>query len=198
MEIRGKKVILRQWRQSDAKQLRLLTGDKSIAMFTTIPSPYTPKHAREFIKKAGKNFRQKKEYCFAITEKNGCEMVGGISIIRMEPKSKKAEFGYWLGKKHRKKGYMAESVKLLLEFAFGKLKLNRVKICCSTKNRASRKVIEKAGAKFEGIEREGIISGLGKKHDTRVYSILKSEFKRKAFFPKAFFPQKKRLKRKDI
>ena len=130
MEIKGKKVILRQWRIGDAKELRASANDKSIARFTTIPSPYMPKHAREFIKKARKNFKQKKEYCFVIVEKNGGEMVGAISIIRMEPKNKKAEFGYWLGKKHRKKGYMIESVKLLLEFAFGKLKLNRIKICC--------------------------------------------------------------------
>lgn len=70
----------------------------------------------------------------------------------MEKKNKKAEIGYWLGRKHRGKGYMSEAMQLMLGFAFKKLKLNRVKISCSTKNKASRKVIEKAGCVFEGIE----------------------------------------------
>jgi RimJ/RimL family protein N-acetyltransferase len=74
---------------------------------------------------------------------------------------------------------MAEAIQLILQLVFKKLKLNRIEIGCSTKNKASRKVIEKAGAKYEGTQREAMISGLGKKHDMRVYSILAKEWKNK-------------------
>ncbi len=68
-----------------------------------------------------------------------------------------------------------------MDFGFGELKLNRIRISCSTKNKASRRVIEKTCAKFEGIERESIVSGDGKTHNLRVYSVLKWEFKEKKF-----------------
>jgi len=177
--LNGKKVFLCPWKTSDAKTLRDLVFDKSIARYTTIPFPYKLKHAKEYIRESSKKFRKKEEFHFGIFFKETGELVGDISIIRTEWKHKKAEIGYWLGKKFRKKGLMTEAVQLMLEFAFKKLKLNRVKICCSTKNKASKKVIERSGAKYEGTERDALIDGLGKKHDTLVYSVLAKEWKKK-------------------
>jgi len=177
--IKGEKVILRPWKKSDEKALQKLVNDKSIARFTSIPFPYSKKDSVWFINHSKKCFRDGTEKLYAIAVKETGEIAGGASLIRIESRHRKAEIGYWLGKGFRKKGLVKEAVKLLLEHGFGKMKLNRIAIKCHQQNKRSRKVIEKAGAKFEGIERQGAISGLGKKADMRVYSILASEFKRK-------------------
>ena len=179
MEIRGKKAILRGWRESNAEELTLLVQDRQIPRFTRIPWPYKLKDAKKFIRECREKGKKRTEFGFAIISSESKKIVGSIGIIGIDRHSRKAEIGYMLGKEHRGKGFMTEAVQLALGFAFGKLKLNRVRISCSTRNKASRKVIEKAGAKFEGIEREACISALGEKHDLRVYSILKSEFKRR-------------------
>ncbi len=178
-ELNGEKVFLRPWKTSDERALKKLVSDKSIAKFTSIPFPYNPKLAKEYIQRSAKKLKKKDEFHFGIFSKETGELAGNISIIRTEWKHKKVEIGYWLGKKFRKKGLMAEAVQLMLEFAFKKLKLNRVKICCSTKNKTSKKLIEKTGAKYEGTEREALVNGLDKKHDTLVYSILAKEYKKK-------------------
>ena len=49
MKIEGKKVILRSWRESDAKKLTQLVQDKQIPKFTRVPNPYKLKHARKGI-----------------------------------------------------------------------------------------------------------------------------------------------------
>jgi len=173
----GQKVALRPWKSSDAKAMKLLANDRTIARFTSVPFPYRVKHARDFIRRARKGFRDETELCYAITLKETGEAAGSASLIGIVKRHGKAEIGYWLGKSFRRKGLARESVQLLLRLAFNKMKLNRVVIKCNVSNERSRKIIEGTGARFEGIEREGAINGLGKKHDTRVYSILAREFR---------------------
>ncbi len=179
LKLVGEKVFLRIWKPSDIKALNGLACDKSIARFTTVPSPYEEKHAKEFISMSRKKIKNKEEFCFAILSKQTNTLLGSASLTHVDWRNKKAEIGYWLGKPFRKKGFMSEAVQLLLKFAFKRLKLNRVRISCVPKNKASKKVIERAGAKYEGKERKSLISGLGKKHDLLAYSLLAKEWKDK-------------------
>lgn len=177
MKIEGKRIVLRNWQEKDAKALKELVDDKTISRFTTVPHPYSLKMAKEFIQRAKKGLRKKDEFDFAITSKESGEIVGSASILRIDYRNEKAEIGYWLAKKERKKGFMTEAVQLLLDHAFKEMKLNRIVINCAVDNEPSRKVIKRASGKFEGIERQSIKNGLGKWQDLRVYSILKKEFK---------------------
>ncbi len=181
MKIEGKKVILRPWRESDATQLAELVQDRQIPRFTRVPSPYKLKDAKQFIRERKEKWKKKSDFGFAIISKKEKQLLGSIGICRVDMRDKKTEMGYWIGNPFRRKGYASEAIALMFDFAFKKLGLNRIVIKCDTKNKASRKVIEKAGAKFEGIEREGGVSGIGKKMDLCVYSILMREFKGKKF-----------------
>ena len=63
---------------------------------------------------------------------------------------KKADIGYWLAKEYWGKGVMGEAVSLVLKFAFFKLKFVRVGGLVFEENKASIKVLEKTGFKYEG------------------------------------------------
>ena len=178
-KMEGKKVFLRPWKESDAKELKDLVQDKEIPRFTQVPVPYKLKDAKKFIRECKEKGKKKTEVGFAVVDRKSKKIAGSLGIMRIDRQCKKAEMGYLLGKEHRGQGFMAEALQLALGFCFGKLGLNRIRISCSTKNKASRKAIERTGLKFEGIERESTISGDGKKHNLRVYSILKREFKGK-------------------
>ena len=176
MKIEGKKVILRHWKESDAKELTQIMQDKEIPKFTRAPTSYKLKDAKKFIRECKEYGRKRTVIGFAIIDRKSKKIVGSIGIMGINKQCKKAEIGYLLGKEHRGKGFIAEAVQLALGFCFGKLGFNRIIISCSTKNKASRKVIEKTGAKFEGIQKESVVSGNGKIHDMRIYAILKREF----------------------
>jgi RimJ/RimL family protein N-acetyltransferase len=173
-KIDGKRVYLRSIKKSDAKALSKLANDKSVSRFTHVPYPYNLKIAKTFIEKCSKN---QEEMVFAIINKETKEYMGNVSFIRISKKDKRAEIGYWLGKKYRNKGYMTEATRTLIEYGFRKLKLNRIEISCSTKNKASEKVIkDKIKAKFEGILRKRIVLGDKKFHDQEFFSIIKEEY----------------------
>ncbi|KAB3529405.1 GNAT family N-acetyltransferase [Alkaliphilus serpentinus] len=72
---------------------------------------------------------------------------------------------------------MTEAVRILNEFSFDKLGLNRVQAIHMIGNVGSGRVMEKAGMKYEGLLRQYLYSK-GKNYDVKMYSILKEDFKK--------------------
>ncbi|MCL1942740.1 MAG: GNAT family N-acetyltransferase [Candidatus Azobacteroides sp.] len=103
------------------------------------------------------------------------EVAGLIGFKDTDVLNRRTEIGYWLVEKFRKKGIVTQSVKSLLKYAFEELDLNRVQIKAGTENIKSRRVPERLGFSFEGIEREGEYLN-GGFIDLAVYSLLKSEY----------------------
>jgi len=59
--------------------------------------------------------------------------------------------GYWIGLPYAGQGVGTASAQAMLGFAFGALKLHRVEAACVPANQASRRVLEKAGFRHEGL-----------------------------------------------
>jgi ribosomal-protein-alanine N-acetyltransferase len=91
---------------------------------------------------------------FAI-EVNG-EFAGWIELNHLNKKYHEhyGNIGYCINKKFRGKGITTKAVKLIVKYAFKKYKLRRLEGTCRTFNKASARVLEKAGFKLEGILRK--------------------------------------------
>jgi [ribosomal protein S5]-alanine N-acetyltransferase len=97
--------------------------------------------------------------------------VGGITV-KTDIHRNSAEIGYWLGEPYWGKGYATEAVKLLTEYAFN-IGLIRVFAGVFAHNKASQRVLEKAGYTLEAILRSAIIKN-GEVMDEHLYAIIKS------------------------
>lgn len=153
--IKSKNFILRPFRKSDAKTLSKNINNKKIYRNTShIPYPYTLKDANEWLEKTIKENRKKKpaKINFAI-DING-EVVGSVGFVKIE--GHKTELGYWLAEKYWGKGIMTKATKLLTAFGFNKIGLKRIYARVYSFNKASQRVLEKAGYKLEGILRKDI------------------------------------------
>ncbi len=119
---------------------------------------------------AGKRFE------FAIFKQGTKELLGGICLIRYGNKrDKKGEIGYWLKKEATGKGYMLEAISLIEKFAYD-LGYERLVIRNDVDNIPSKRVAERAGYTFEGIERHGHYDRKNDKFvDINVFSKLRSE-----------------------
>lgn len=73
--------------------------------------------------------------------------------------------GYWIDQRHAGKGYIAEGVVLILQFAFEQLRLHRAEICIVPRNVRSRRIVEKLAIRDEGVaERYLEINGVWEDH----------------------------------
>ncbi len=170
--LKGKQIILRKLRHSDAKSIHNHARHKDIARFTELPHPYRLKHAKDFIKEAKKTTDS---HSFGIELKDEKGIIGIITLSKIDYKHKKARVGFWLSKEHHGRGIMSEALFLILDFAFNKLRLNRVSCSVFEENLASNNLVQKFGVVKEGTEREEEFR-FGKYHHTIMYGLLRREW----------------------
>ena len=65
-----------------------------------------------------------------------------------------------------------DAVKLIVDFGFNALDLNRLEIITLPGNQTSRKVAKKAGAKYDGLLKKRLMV-YGESKDACMYSIVK-------------------------
>lgn len=157
--IKTKHFILRPFKKSDAKSIAENLNNKIISRYiSNIPYPYKLKDADDFIKKSIRARRKKNPELMIFVIEIGGEAVGSIGIhgIKM---GHKASIGYWLGENYWGKGIMSKAVKEIVNYGFKELKLRRIFAYTFVFNKASMRVLEKNGFKFEGIVKKHIKKG---------------------------------------
>src|SRR3989339_1759705 len=100
MIIKGKLINLRIIKESDAESIYSQAKDKEICEAVPLPMPYTLKSAENYIKITKKKWKNKTEAQFGIEDKQTKKIIGMIGLMDINFKLKKAEVGYWLGKKY--------------------------------------------------------------------------------------------------
>ena len=106
------------------------------------------------------------------------EMAGQIEYNYLDWNNRKTEIGFWLGESFQGKGLVTQSCRVLINYVFNELKLNRVEMRCGTENTKSRKIPEKLGFREEGIIRQA--GWLGDRFvDFVIYGMLASEWQDK-------------------
>ena len=83
--------------------------------------------------------------------------------------------GYWIGQPYAGQGVGTAAVRAMLGHAFSALGLHRVEAACVPTNHASRRVLEKAGFRHEGLARAYLkINGAWADH--LLFGVIEDEF----------------------
>lgn len=152
--IETKRLRLRPFELSDAKDVQRLAGDRAIADTTlNIPHPYEDGMAEEWISTHQPKFESGELLNFAIVSRTSDKLIGAIGL-RIVPRFERAELGYWIGKPYWKNGYCTEAGRAVLQYGFSVLKLNRIHASHLKRNPASGRVMQKLGMVHEGCARQ--------------------------------------------
>ena len=104
------------------------------------------------------------------------KIIGAIALMNINRDSKRAEIGYWLAKQQQGKGIITKCCRVLIEYAFGELEMNRIEIRCATENKRSCAIPERLGFTLEGVLRQSEWRHT-QFFDMAVYSVLKEDWK---------------------
>ena len=169
------KCEIRPWSAEDAPRLAEMLNNKQIQdnLRDGIPFPYTLRDAKEFIT-AVTNADPKKIFAFVVTEKNN--PVGSVGIFCKENiHFKTAALGYYIAQPFWNKGYATDAVTQACRLVFGNSDIIRIFAEPFARNRASCRVLEKAGFIFEGTMRDNSFKN-GQVCDMQLYALLRDEF----------------------
>jgi RimJ/RimL family protein N-acetyltransferase len=114
---------------------------------------------------------------FAVIEKSTSRAVGMTTYMNVDAENRRLEIGStWYRAQVQRTPINTECKLLLLTHAFETLDCIAVEFRTSFFNQASRRGIERLGAKLDGILRSHMIHSDGSLRDTCVYSIIASEW----------------------
>jgi len=141
-----KRLTLRAARLEDAKAVAALANDRRIAENTArIPHPYKEADAEKFIGGINKDG----EAAFLITLRDKT-VIGACGIMFHYDET--PELGYWLGVPFWGRGYATEAARALIDYAFDALGYEVLSSGARVSNPASRRVLEKCGFQWTGVQ----------------------------------------------
>lgn len=104
------------------------------------------------------------KFFVCLEDKELCGVVNLSEIVRGSFQS--AYLGYYALVPHAGKGYMSAGIELVLERAFGELRLHRVEANIQPRNRRSIELVRRAGFRLEGLSRRYLrIAGSWRDHE---------------------------------
>jgi len=175
--LKGQKVILRMAKIADVKEYIRILDDEKVSRFLNY----------HYKTKNRKNESEKwvKEVLFDPGQALWTITVGnkiiGNTTLRFVNNCRKANLGIVIGgEEYWGKGYGTETICLVINYLFKKLKFNRLDLLVHCDNKRGIKLYNKIGFKKEGKMRQSALSRDGKKFvDQYVMSILREEWLKK-------------------
>lgn len=149
--LRGERVALRGWRDSDATAIAAACRDPEIPRWTVIPHRYTEQNALEFLSGRDAALRSGRELALAVVGDSDPTVLGAVGMSNFDWTAGKGEIGYWIAREARGRGAATQAVRLLSAWALDELGLERVELLVNPENTASLLVAERAGFTREGL-----------------------------------------------
>ncbi|MFT6489861.1 MAG: ribosomal-protein-alanine N-acetyltransferase [Parvibaculaceae bacterium] len=177
--ITGRQIYLRGPLMSDYQEwAELRTASRS---FLTPWEPTWPSDDlsrasfRRRIRRYQRDVREDIAYPFLAFRRLDDALIGGCTLSNVQRGVQQScALGYWAGEEFAGKGYITEAVKLVSQFVFDDLQLNRLQAACLLHNEASKAVLTKAGFSQEGVARNYLKIN-GRWQDHLVFSILEND-----------------------
>lgn len=165
-----KRLFLRKFRVSDAKDVYEWAGDEKVAETINFEMHKDVAESKQITKEI---LMQPDNWAIILKDSNKC--IGSIGLIQ-DKDNHKTQIGYSLNRLYWNKGYVTEALQEIIDYCFNSLKLNRVEAIHYTNNPASGRVMEKAGLKREGKMKQYIYVK-GEYKDCIMYGLVREDYK---------------------
>jgi RimJ/RimL family protein N-acetyltransferase len=174
--LQTRRLVLREFAQGDAPEVRRLAGAREIARMTLlIPHPYEDGMAEDWIDSLRPSYEAGEHVTFAVVLREGGELVGSIGM-NLNARDNNGELGYWIGKPYWGRGYCTEAAREMVCYGFEILSLHRIHSNHFGSNPASGRVMQKIGRIREGTRREHY-KKWGEYEDRVEYGLLAREWR---------------------
>jgi RimJ/RimL family protein N-acetyltransferase len=179
------RVTLRELRPADASPLVRQMADNEVRRHIA-PPPSTADEFRKFIRWARIERRKGIHITYGVLAPGEDVAVGIFQLWRVEPDFSTAEWGLAVGSRYWGTGIAEAASKLLLEFAFGTLGVQRLEARAGVDNVRGNGLLRKLGAVPEGRLRQAFRHG-DVVEDQRLWSLLAEDWTGQVHVPLADF-----------
>lgn len=171
----GEKCYLRPLELADSDLFYHWFLDREVTRYslTHLVFPQSKIQTREWLEA---NLKNKSNFGLGIVSKNTNQLIGEAGVSKLDWVNRSGEYYIFIGdKNYWNRGIATEVTRLVTNYGFSELNLNRIMLTVSSENEAGEKAYKKAGFRQEGVMREACFRQ-GRFHDKILMSILRSEW----------------------
>ena len=182
-ELRGARVVLRPYRADDAEQVFAAVDESRDHLrpwVNWVDDLLTTRDCRDYCIRCAATWSQRSDLSVGVFDASSGRYLGGSGLHDPDWELRSFEIGYWLRATALGNGYVTETVRLLVDFAFGHLQARSVSLTCDAENHSSRRVAERAGFVHEGMLRSAVLGRDGSARDWLQFSLVPSDFTHRA------------------
>jgi [ribosomal protein S5]-alanine N-acetyltransferase len=165
------RLLLRALRPADLDDLYEYASDPEIDRYTPWDHYNNIEEARANLNDFLEDYEKHGFWAWGIEHSADKKLIGIININKPDY-HRRVEVGYTIARKYWGQGLATEALQALIQYSFEKLDVARIEAVILPENKASSKVLLKAGMQFEGLLRNYQI-WKGKPSDLEMYAIVK-------------------------
>ncbi len=148
------RLLLRKVEQTDAAAVLKGYSDPRVNQFMSV-AYYSLDEVQEQLNFYESIFATGDGVWWAICNKeNPAIVIGNAGLNHYRPSHKCIELGYWILPEEQGKGYAAEAIRSICDYAFTVLDVHRIEAIVEGKNTISMHLLAKLGFQDEGVHRE--------------------------------------------
>ena len=139
------RLLVRPFEQDEASAVQAACDDPDVAHWIHgLPAPYSLADAEWFIADARRRLAAGERARLAVTAAASGELLGSVSLDRFAGRQA-AEIGYWVRRDARRRGVALGAARLIVDWAFGELGIERLELLTYPGNEASQALAARLG-----------------------------------------------------
>ena len=152
--INTSRLALRWISGDDVDDFYAIYSNPEVMRYWSTPPLTDRAAASKLVNEIHEGFKRRELLKWGIALRTDDTLIGSVTLFHPEFTHRRAEIGYALGRAHWGKGYMQETLKAVLTYAFEVLHFHRIEADVDPRNAASIRTLERLGFQREGYLRE--------------------------------------------
>jgi ribosomal-protein-alanine N-acetyltransferase len=173
--IKAERVYLRWITHDDVDSLYRIFSHPEVMRYWGAPALADRDAAIALVNEIHDAFERRASMKWGIALRTDNTLIGTATLFNLNLDNRRAEVGYGLERAQWGKGYMQETLRALLSYAFDERGLHRLEADVDPRNAASIRTLERLGFQREGFLRERWHVN-GEIQDAFFYGLLKPEW----------------------
>jgi [ribosomal protein S5]-alanine N-acetyltransferase len=165
------RLVLRPLEDTDAEALFNLRSNAQVMRYFGRPLMQSIDEAHEKLAQIKIMFANNDGVEWAMSFHDDPQMIGSLTIWKIDKTNHRGEIGYMLHPEHQGKGLMSEALQALIQYGFEVLNLHSLEANVNPDNTASSQLLVRNGFVREAYFRENFYFD-GKFEDSAIYSLL--------------------------
>lgn len=147
------RLILRQLTVDDAADMFDYASREEVTRYLLWDPHPSLAYTRRYLRDLQEKYRSGEYYDWGLELQETGKLIGTCGFARLDVDNRRGEIGYVIHPDYWFLGLAPEAASCVMAFGFLKLRLHRIEARYMVGNEASRRVMEKCGMSFEGIQR---------------------------------------------